>query len=143
VQRVLNITRVPRGWQTATAHASLAVPEDSRDRLFTDGNWLALLYRCRHGKVDLSKVAGDLRSSACGCRVQYPCLDQLDCHNADSNHVKDLAKMPLSTAIAFASAESARSVSAWQLDNAPWLAHCRSTEIMTRPRLMRLFLRRC
>jgi len=58
VQRALKILRVPKGWQTATAHAKTAVAEDNHPRMFTSGGGLALVYRCRQGKVDLSIVLG-------------------------------------------------------------------------------------
>ena len=60
VQRALKILRVPKGWQTATAHAKTAVAEDNHPRMFTSGGGLALVYRCRQGKVDLSTVLGRL-----------------------------------------------------------------------------------
>lgn len=58
VQRSLKILRVPKGWQAATAHAKTAVAEDNHPRMFTSGGGLALVYRCRQGKVDLSTVLG-------------------------------------------------------------------------------------
>lgn len=60
VQRVLKITRIPKGWETATAHANSAVSPDNRSRMFTTGSGLALIYKCRQGKVDLSTVTGNL-----------------------------------------------------------------------------------
>lgn len=56
VQRVLKLIR---GWDAAVMHARSAVPEDSHARMFTDETDLALLYACKHGKVDMNKVTGD------------------------------------------------------------------------------------
>ncbi len=67
VQRALKILRVPKGWQTATAHAKTAVAEDNHPRMFTNGAGLALLYRCRQGKVDLSTVLGSHDMLCCSC----------------------------------------------------------------------------
>jgi hypothetical protein len=67
VQRALKVLRVPKGWQTATAHAKTAVAEDNHPRMFTNGAGLALLFRCRQGKVDLSTVLGNHDMLCCSC----------------------------------------------------------------------------
>ena len=67
VQRALKVLRVPKGWQTATAHAKTAVAEDNHPRMFTNGAGLALMYRCRQGKVDLSTVLGRHDMLCCSC----------------------------------------------------------------------------
>ena len=67
VQRALKVLRVPKGWQTATAHAKTAVAEDNHPRMFTNGAGLALLFRCRQGKVDLSTVLGSHDMLCCSC----------------------------------------------------------------------------
>lgn len=56
VQRVLKLMR---GWDAAASHARSAVPEDSCTRMFSAGTDMALLFACKHGKVDLSKITGE------------------------------------------------------------------------------------
>ena len=77
VQRALKILRVPKGWQNATAHAKTAVAEDHNPRMFTSGGGLALVYRCRQGKVDLSTVLGshDILCCTCTCTCTRTWLD--------------------------------------------------------------------
>ena len=73
VQRVLKLMR---GWDAAAAHARSAVPEDSRARMFSLGTDVALLYSCKHGKVDLNKVSGERPNNniliVCGLTASTP-----------------------------------------------------------------------
>ena len=55
-QRVLKFVR---GWDTAAAHAKRAVSEDSWPRMFSLEPAMTLVYPCKHGKVDMTKILGE------------------------------------------------------------------------------------
>lgn len=56
VQRVLKFVR---GWDAAANHAKKAVTEDSWPRMFSTKSGVTLLYPCKHGKVDMTKIIGE------------------------------------------------------------------------------------
>ena len=55
VQRVLKLIR---GWDTAAAHARIAVPEDNRPRLFTAAEDVVLKYTCKLGQINFKRFTG-------------------------------------------------------------------------------------
>lgn len=66
-QRVLKFVR---GWDTAAAHAKRAVSEDSWPRMFSIEPAMTLVYACKHGKVDMTKILG--------CGQTVPAVDGAD-----------------------------------------------------------------
>lgn len=56
VQKVL---KVVRGWEAAATHAKKAVTEDVWPRMFSTDSGTVLLYPCKHGKVDMTRIIGE------------------------------------------------------------------------------------
>lgn len=90
VQRVLKLMR---GWDTAASHARSAVPEDSCTRMFSAGtDDMALLFACKHGKVDLSKITGRARivQNDSGTEVTLAVVEDVERSTLQQQHLATL-----------------------------------------------------
>ena len=64
-----------RGWEAAAAHAKKAVPEDFWPRMFSVESGMTLLFPCKHGKVDMTKVLGEHMPWMCfSAPFELPCM---------------------------------------------------------------------